>query len=49
MKEASNVDPECLKEVANQMSALFDALTLLGVGNAMATIKSEVAVLQVCA
>ena len=49
MKEASNVDPECLKEVANQISALSDALTLLGVSNAMATIKSEVAVLQVCA
>ena len=49
MKEASNVDPECLKEVANRMSALSDALTLLGVGNAMVAIKSEVAVLQVCA
>ena len=44
MKGASNVDPECLKEVSNQMSALFDALTLLGVGNAMVAIKSEVAV-----
>ena len=49
MKEASNVDPECLKEVANRMSALSDALTLLEVGNAMVAIKSEVVVLQVCA
>ena len=47
MKEASNVDPECLKEVANQMCALFDALTLLGVGNAMVAIKSKVDLLQV--
>ena len=49
MKEESNVHPECLKEVANQMSALSDALTLLGVGTAMVAIKSEVALLQVCA
>lgn len=49
MKEASNVDPECLKEVANRMYALSDALTLLGVGNAMVAIKSEVVVLQLCA
>ena len=49
MKEASNVDPECLKEVANRMSTLSDALKLLGVGNAMVAIKSDVVVLLVCA